>query len=95
VHALGPALERRRAPAQLPHDAVLDGEIVADDVELGDLPERSVLGKITRSGLDTRSSRPPASTVSASVFAMVGSSTATTCVLVRRAGVAGGRVRAQ
>src|SRR4029453_6671678 len=26
-------------------------------------PERSVIGKITRSGLDTRKSRPPASTI--------------------------------
>src|SRR3954470_2697852 len=32
----------------------------------------SVAGKITRSGLDTRSSRPPASMVVASVFAMAG-----------------------
>src|SRR5947199_10144478 len=36
-----------------------------------------VLGKITRSGLDTRSSRPPASTVVASALAMPRSSTAT------------------
>src|SRR5829696_7300348 len=40
-------------------------------------PERSVGGKITRSGLDTRSSRPPASTIVASAFAMPLSCTAT------------------
>src|SRR4051794_4117797 len=33
-------------------------------------PERSVAGKITRSGLETRNSRPPASTVVASDLAM-------------------------
>ena len=33
-------------------------------------PERSVIGKITRSGLDTRKSRPPASTIVASDVAM-------------------------
>src|ERR1700737_1595594 len=32
--------------------------------------ERSVIGKITRSGLDTRKSRPPASTIVASDLAM-------------------------
>jgi hypothetical protein len=35
-------------------------------------PERSVIGKITRSGLDTRKSRPPASTIIASDAAMPG-----------------------
>src|SRR4029453_10525561 len=35
-------------------------------------PERSVVGKITRSGLDTRKSRPPASTITASDAAMPG-----------------------
>src|SRR4029453_10153451 len=35
-------------------------------------PERSVIGKITRSGLDTRKSRPPASTIIASDAAMSG-----------------------
>ncbi len=35
-------------------------------------PERSVIGKITRSGLDTRRSRPPASTIIASDAAMPG-----------------------
>ena len=40
-------------------------------------PERSVAGKITRSGLDTRRSRPPASTIVASDAAMPRSSTAT------------------
>ena len=54
---------RRRERA---HDAVLDREVVLDDVELGDRAVRSVAGKITRSGLDTRSSRPPASTIVAS-----------------------------
>ena len=39
-------------------------------------PVRSVFGKITRSGLETRRSRPPASRVVASVVAMTGSSTA-------------------
>src|ERR671919_2116049 len=34
--------------------------------------ERSVIGKITRSGLDTRKSRPPASTIIASDAAMPG-----------------------
>src|SRR5919197_4811433 len=41
-------------------------------------PDRSVLGKITRSGLDTRKSRPPASTIVASDVAMPRSSTART-----------------
>ena len=36
VHALRPALERRRPPLERAHDAVLDGEVVLDDVELGD-----------------------------------------------------------
>src|SRR5919204_1498677 len=36
--------------------------------------ERSVIGKITRSGLDTRRSRPPASTIVTSGRAMPGSS---------------------
>src|SRR5262249_20660313 len=36
VHALRPALERRRPPAERAHDAVADGEVVPDDVELGD-----------------------------------------------------------
>ena len=36
VHALRPALERRRPPVERAHDAVLDGEVVLDDVELGD-----------------------------------------------------------
>ena len=36
VHALGPALERRRPSLERAHDAVLDREVVADDVELGD-----------------------------------------------------------
>jgi hypothetical protein len=35
-------------------------------------PERSVIGKITRSGLDTRKSRPPAPTIMASDAAMPG-----------------------
>jgi hypothetical protein len=35
-------------------------------------PERSLIGKITRSGLDTRKSRPPASTIVASDAAMPG-----------------------
>ncbi len=76
VHALGPALERRRPPRERAHDAVPDGEVVPDDVELGDRAERSVGGKITRSGLDTRRSRPPASTIVASDAAMPRSSTA-------------------
>src|SRR6266536_1340717 len=40
--------------------------------------ERSVIGKITRSGLDTRKSRPPASTIAASDAAMPRSCTAKT-----------------
>jgi hypothetical protein len=36
MHALRPALERRRPPRERAHDAVLDGEVVVDDVELGD-----------------------------------------------------------
>src|SRR2546430_4516825 len=36
VHPLRPALERRRPPLERPHDAVPDGEVVVDDVELGD-----------------------------------------------------------
>ena len=36
MHALRPALERRRPPLERAHDAVLDGEVVLDDVELGD-----------------------------------------------------------
>ena len=36
VHALRPALERRRPPRERAHDAVPDGEVVLDDVELGD-----------------------------------------------------------
>src|SRR5436309_10837809 len=39
-------------------------------------PERSVAGKITRSGLVTRRFRPPASTIVASAAAMPRSSTA-------------------
>jgi hypothetical protein len=35
-------------------------------------PERSVIGNITRSGLDTRKSRPPASTITVSDAAMPG-----------------------
>src|SRR5436190_6676059 len=41
-------------------------------------PERSVLGKITRSGLLTRSSRPPAPTIVAFDAAITGSSTVRT-----------------
>src|SRR5215210_931440 len=41
-------------------------------------PERSVFGKITRSGLDTRRSRPPASMIVASDAGMPWSSTAPT-----------------
>ena len=37
VHALRPALERGRPPLQGAHDAVLDRQVVLDDVELGDL----------------------------------------------------------
>src|SRR4051794_726610 len=36
MHALGPTLERRRPPRQRAHDAVADGQVVLDDVELGD-----------------------------------------------------------
>src|SRR4051812_40764742 len=36
VHALRPALERRRPPPERAHDAVLDCEVVLDHVELGD-----------------------------------------------------------
>ena len=36
VHALGPALERRRPVRERAHDAVLDREVVVDDVELRD-----------------------------------------------------------
>src|SRR5213078_3877405 len=36
VYALGPALERRRAPLERTQDAVANGEVVLDDVELGD-----------------------------------------------------------
>src|SRR6266487_2941060 len=36
VHALRPALERRRPPLERAHDAAPDGEVVLDDVELGD-----------------------------------------------------------
>ena len=36
VHALRPALERRRPPRERAHDAVVDREVVPDDVELGD-----------------------------------------------------------
>ena len=68
VHALRPALERRR-PLDRTHDPVANGEVVLDDVELVTAPVRLVLGKITRSGLDTRS-RPPASTITASDAAM-------------------------
>src|SRR5207237_1058664 len=33
---LRPALERRRPPLERPHDAIGDGEVVVDDVELAD-----------------------------------------------------------
>jgi hypothetical protein len=36
VHTLRPALERRRPALERAHDATLDGEVVLDDVELGD-----------------------------------------------------------
>ena len=36
VHALRPALERRRPPVERAHDAVLHGEVVLDDIELRD-----------------------------------------------------------
>ena len=36
MHALRPALERRRPPRERAHDAVLDGDVVLDDVELRD-----------------------------------------------------------
>ena len=36
VHALGPALERRRPVRERAHDAVLDRQVVVDDVELRD-----------------------------------------------------------
>ncbi len=36
VHALRPALERGGPPGERPHDPVLDGEVVPDDVELRD-----------------------------------------------------------
>jgi len=36
MHALRPPLERRRPPRERAHDAVPDGEVVPDDVELGD-----------------------------------------------------------
>jgi hypothetical protein len=35
MHALGPALERRRPPLERAHDAIANGEVVLDDVELG------------------------------------------------------------
>ncbi len=35
VHALRPALERRRPPRERAHDPVRDREVVADDIELG------------------------------------------------------------
>ncbi len=38
MDALRPALERGGPPVESTHDAVLDGEVVLDDVELGDLP---------------------------------------------------------
>src|SRR3954452_9668965 len=37
MYALGPALESGRPPPERAHDAVVDGEVVVDDVELGDL----------------------------------------------------------
>ena len=37
MHALRPALERRRPPRERAHDAVVDREVVPDDVELADL----------------------------------------------------------
>src|SRR5690606_36646220 len=37
VHALGPALERRRPLVQRAHDAHAHGDVVLDDVELADL----------------------------------------------------------
>src|SRR5918994_484375 len=36
MHALRPALERRRPPEERAHDARADGEVVLDHVELGD-----------------------------------------------------------
>ena len=66
IHALGPALERGRPVVERAHDPVAHRQVVVDDVELGDRGGASVGGKITRSGLDTRTSRPPASTVVAS-----------------------------
>src|SRR5918994_723623 len=36
MHALRPALERRRPPLDRAHDAVTNGKVVLDDVELGD-----------------------------------------------------------
>ncbi len=75
MHALGPALERRGAAGKGTHDPVADREVVLDDVELGHRAGRSVAGKITRSGLETRTSRAPASTVVAWLAAMPWSST--------------------
>src|SRR5215208_8023813 len=34
VHTLRPALERGRPPIERPHDPLLNGEVVVDDVEL-------------------------------------------------------------
>jgi hypothetical protein len=36
MHALGPALERGRAPVERAHDAVTDRQVVLDDIELRD-----------------------------------------------------------
>jgi hypothetical protein len=36
MYALGPPLERRRPPLERAHDAIAHGEVVLDDVELGD-----------------------------------------------------------
>ena len=52
VHALRPALERRRPPRERAHDPVVDREVVPDDVELGD--RRRALGAREDHAVGTR-----------------------------------------
>ena len=61
VNALGPALERRRAAIQRPHDSVPDGDVVLDDVELGD--RRCPVGRREDDPIGTRDPHLPATGV--------------------------------
>ena len=63
VDALRPALERRRPAAKRAHDARPRPRRSTPRIELRESRVRSVAGKITRSGLETRTSRPPASII--------------------------------